>query len=895
MDNKETKYTANKIRDLFVSYFERFDHQVVESSSLLPENDPTLLFTTAGMVQMKPYFLGDLPPSNPRMTSVQKCLRTTDIDEVGDTTHLTFFEMLGNFSVGDYFKQGAIEYAWKFITEEIAIDPERLWVSIYLEDDEAAAIWQQIGVQPERIFRFDEKDNYWGPAGDSGPCGPCSEIHYDLTPGAQFHSESCGPNCDCGRFVELWNLVFMEYFQDTDGSRSKLTKPNIDTGMGLERLSAILQNVDNVYETDIFEPLIEKASLLTGASYGDNEETDKYIRTMVEHTRAAVFLIGDGVVPGNENQSYVLRRIIRRAIRAARNIGLQTKFIESLADAVYGNMQSAYPSLIEAREHITNTLVKEEEQFNRTLKMATALMNKIVRDAKEAGESELSGDQIFRLYDTYGLPIEIAEDIAADNELAIDKEGFEKSLQAQQERGRESQGFSQTSRLSEGYKDLATLTSEFVGYKEYTCESQVTGLIVGGGITTEASANQQVEIVTNQTPFYPEGGGQLSDVGTISGPEGVARITNVLRPVPESPDFIIHIGIVEEGKISIGDKVKLIIDGAHRQRTTRHHTATHLLHSGLRHVLGQHVRQAGSLVAPDHLRFDFAHNEPIDSHTLNVVTDTVNARIMHNIVVQTETKSINDALDDGALAFFGDRYEEVVRTVSILGDPLADGRIHSYELCGGTHVESTGQIGYSYVTSEGTIGSGIHRIEAVAGESAQELISKRLDLLSNVATTMNVSIDEVETRIHSQIRDLSDNRKAIKDLNKKLLFSLIPQLKDSIFVTSGNNISCIVESVGEVDSQDLILELVDTLNETMHDAVIIIGAIVNDKPYFVCSVSPNLVGKGDPFHAARLVKEVAAGVNGGGGGKPEMATAGGRDKDLLEDAMLIGRNKLLNI
>ena len=895
MDNTDTKYTAEKIRDLFISYFERFDHQVVESSSLLPENDPTLLFTTAGMVQMKPYFLGDLTPSNPRMASVQKCLRTTDIDEVGDTTHLTFFEMLGNFSVGDYFKQGAIEFAWKFVTEELQIDQERLWVSVYLEDDEAAAIWEKIGVPVNRIFRFDEKDNYWGPAGDSGPCGPCSEIHYDLTPGQKLHSESCGPNCDCGRFVELWNLVFMEYFQDTDGSRSKLARPNIDTGMGLERLSAILQNVDNVYETDIFKNLIGKAALLAGVAYGDNDEADKNIRTMVEHTRAAVFLISDGVVPGNENQSYVLRRIIRRAIRAARNVGLQTEFIEKLADEVYGNMGSAYANLVDSREHITSTLVKEEEQFNRTLRMATALMNKIVKDTKDAGESELLGDQIFRLYDTYGLPYEIAHDIAKDHDLTIDQEGFEESLRAQQERGRESQEFTQTSRLSEGYKDLASLVSQFVGYKEYSSESQVTGLIVGGGIAPQASTNQQIEIITNRTPFYPEGGGQISDIGTISGPAGLARITNVLRPVPESPNFIVHIGIVEEGKMSIGDKVKLTIDGVHRQRTTRHHTATHLLHSGLRHVLGQHVRQAGSLVAPDHLRFDFSHNQTIDSHILAKVSDTVNARIMHNIVVETETKSINDALDDGALAFFGDRYEEVVRTVSILGDPLVDGRIHSYELCGGTHVESTGQIGYSYITNEGTIGSGIHRIEAVAGETAQELVSNRLDLLSSVASAMNVSIDQVESRIHSQIHDLAESRKTIKSLNKKLLFSLIPQLKDSIFVTSRNNIACIVESVGEVDSQDLILELVDSLNETMNDAVIIIGAVVNDKPYFVCSVSPNLVGKGEPFHAARLVKEVATGVNGGGGGRPEMATAGGRDKDLLEDAMLIGRNKLLNI
>ena len=895
MDNKITKYNASTIRELFLEYFENLDHQSVESSSLLPENDPTLLFTTAGMVQMKPYFLGDLTPSNPNMASVQKCLRTTDIDEVGDTTHLTFFEMLGNFSVGDYFKKEAIVHAWKFITEEIHLDPDRLWVTVYTEDDEAASIWESMGVSADRIYRFDEKDNYWGPAGDSGPCGPCSEIHYDLTPNEKFHSDSCGPNCECGRFVELWNLVFMEYFQDTNGSRSKLDKPNIDTGMGLERLAAILQGVDNVYETDLFSNLIAKASSLANIPYGKNTESDKNIRTMVEHTRAAVFLICDGVIPGNENQSYVLRRIIRRAIRAARNIGIESNFIEELSNQVYVNMELAYPKLTEAREHITSTLVKEEEQFNKTLRMSMALMDKIVEEAKQNGDSQLSGQQIFRLYDTYGLPIEIAEDIAANHGLSIDKEEFKKSLEAQQERGRGTQEFVQTSRLSEGYKTLASLISDFVGYKETFVESQVTGLIVGGGIVTSANVNHQVEIVTRKTAFYPEGGGQLSDIGVIQGPEGVARVTSVIRPVPESHNFSVHIGVVESGTISVGDTVTMEVDTNHRQQTTRHHTATHLLHSGLRHILGDHVRQAGSLVAPDHLRFDFSHNDSIDTHTLTKVADTVNTRIMHNIIVQTETKSINDALDDGALAFFGDRYEEMVRTVSILGNSSTDLGIHSYELCGGTHVESTGQIGYAYVTSEGTIGSGVHRIEAVAGESAQELLSKRLDLLGNLAANLNVSIDDIESRIDMQIQDLNSSRKTIKNLNKQLLHSQIPRLKESMFESQNSSTHCIVESIGEIDSQDLILELVDILNQSINDAVIIIGAILNDKPYFVCSVSPNLVGKGEPFHAARLIKDVAAEVKGGGGGKAEMATAGGKDKNLMDQAIKLGRSKLLNI
>lgn len=882
--------TAAELRELYLSYFEEQGHQRVPSSSLVPQNDPTLLFTTAGMVQMKPYFMREATPPNVRLTSVQKSFRMTDVDEVGDMTHLTFFEMLGNFSIGDYFKKKAIEFAWEFCTQRVGLDPERLWATVFLDDDEASGLWEQTGVPVERIRRFDEKDNFWGPAGDSGPCGPCSEIHYDLKPGEPFHAPTCGPNCDCGRFVEIWNLVFMEYDQATDGTRTPLASKNIDTGMGLERLTAVIQDVDNVYDTDLFLRLIERAVEIAGRPYGEDEATDRALRTMVEHARSVAFLIADGVIPGNEGRGYVLRRVLRRGIRFARRIGVQGPFLDRIIEVVFNNMGAAYPSLIEARDHILTTVAREEEQFQRTLAVGTALLDEVVSQLVAQGETTVPGDELFRLYDTYGFPLEMAEEVAADRNLTVDGEGFQKAMDAQRERGRAASGFSAAREISEAYRTLSSLETRFLAYESTGASSNITGLIVGGGVVESASHNQQVEVVVADSPFYPEGGGQVGDIGLITGPNGVIRVSDTQRPVGERPGFVVHIGIVESGTIAVGDAIRMEVDVPHRNQTTRHHTATHLLHAALRQILGPHVRQAGSLVAPDHLRFDFSHTASVNEQEIAAVTRAVNERVLRNLLVETKTQPIQEALAGGALAFFGDRYGDVVRTVSIDGQSDDDGAPFSLELCGGTHVHATGEVGFAFVTGEGSIGSGMRRIEAVAGSSADALIGERLVTLERIARQLQVPADSIEERITSHLEELDQARKHAEALERQIARSKVQPLLQK--VERVGDVDLLAARVEGVSNADLLREITDDLRQAMGSGVIVLGAEINGKPSFVCAVTSDLVGKGETYHAARIIKEVAAVAGGGGGGRAEMATAGGRDPTKIDEALAAAKGLL---
>ena len=879
-----TKSTAASLRELFLSYFEEKEHLRVPSSSLVPKGDPTLLFTTAGMVPMKPYFLGEAVPPGNRLTSVQKSFRTTDVESVGDATHLTFFEMLGNFSIGDYFKEEAIQYAWEFCTKRVGLRAEKLWVTVLLEDDEAQKLWEQTGVPSDRIRRYGEEDNFWGPAGDSGPCGPCSEIHY------QFRDEpcdrpDCGPNCECGRFVEIWNLVFMQFDQAMDGTRSPLPKTNIDTGMSLERLTAVVQGVASVYETDLFRALIEKTSELSGKPFGENAETDRALRTVVEHSRAAAFLIADGVVPGNEGRGYVLRRVLRRCIRFAKRLGITGPFLAPMIEEVIEGMGSAYPELVAAKEHILVTACGEEARFQQTLSVGDALLENIVDRVIVNGGSVVSGEDVFRLHDTYGFPLELTEEVVAERGLSVDLAEFDRAMLAQRERGRAGSGFTGARGISEAHRALSSLSTRSLAHDSTEADSSVTGLTAGGAMVTNATELQEVEVVAEATPFYAESGGQVGDIGTIVGPSGRVRVSDTQRPVPDAPNFVIHVGMVEEGRISVGDAVRMEVDRDHRTHTKRHHTATHLLHAALRQVLGAHVRQAGSLVAPDHLRFDFSHNLSLNEAESAAVTRTVNERVLRNISVRSQVVPIQQALSRGALAFFGDRYGDIVRTVEIDGTP--DAPPFSLELCAGTHVHATGEIGFVYVTSESSIGSGMRRVEAVAGSAADTLITERLGVLNRVARQLGVTPDAVADRAAAQLAEADRARKRVEVLERELAASQVGSLLERVEHVHG--VALLAARV-DVPKAHILRDMTDDLRRDMGSGVIVLGSVINDKPSFVCVVTADLVGRGPPYHAGQIVKGIAAVAGGDGGGRSELATAGGRDPGKLDEALATARN-----
>ena len=875
--------TAADLRELFLTFFEEKEHLRVPSSPLVPQDDPTLLFTTAGMVQMKPYFTGEATPPRNRLTSVQKSFRTTDVESVGDSTHLTFFEMLGNFSVGDYFKGEAIRFAWEFCTDRVQLPPEKLWATVFLDDDEAQELWERTGVPAERIRRYGESDNFWGPAGDNGPCGPCSEIHVELHD-QPCDRQDCGPNCECGRFVEIWNLVFMQFDQATDGTRIPLSSTNIDTGMGLERLTAVVQGVGSVYETDLFVPLIDRVAKLAGKPFGRDADTDRALRAVAEHSRAASFLIADGVVPGNEGRGYVLRRVMRRAIRFAKRLDISDPFLAPMATHVIDQMGNVYPELIAAKDHILLTVSGEEERFDQTLAVGNALLEDVVAKVVEEGGGIVSGEHAFRLYDTYGFPIELTEEVVAEQGISVDREGFDRAMALQRERGRAAGGFSGAREVSEAHRALSSLHTRSFAHDATSAASSVAGLAVGGAMVASAAELQEVEIVTTETPFYAEAGGQVGDMGTIAGPNGTVRIRDTQRPMPDAPDFVVHIGFVKRGTIAVGDTVQMEVESGHRADTTRHHTATHLLHAALRAVLGPHVRQAGSLVAPDHLRFDFSHNLALNQAEAAAITKAVNSRVLKNIAVQSRVVPIQEALSKGALAFFGDKYGEMVRTVEINGS--GDDVPFSLELCGGTHVHATGEVGFVYVTNESSIGSGMRRVEAVAGSAADELISTRLAVLDRVAQQLGVAPDEVAERAAAQLQEADRARKRVETLERELATSQTSALINAVETVDG--VALLAARV-DVPKADLLRDMTDELREQMGSGVIVLGSVINNRPSFVCAVTPDLIGRGAPYHAGNIIKGIAAVAGGGGGGRAELATAGGRDPARLDAAIAAAR------
>jgi len=899
---------GDQIRESFIKFFEGNGHLHMPSASLIPAGDPTLLFTSAGMVPFKPFFMGEQTPPSRRMTSYQKSFRTTDIDEVGDHKHLTFFEMLGNFSIGDYFKKQAIAFSWELVTKVYQLDPGRLYVTVHLDDDEAFELWRDdIGVPLERIYRYGDEDNWWGPAGTEGPTGPCSELHYDCgaekgcadmiapdTLTAQFIQErdgseikpvpGCHPNCNCERFVELWNLVFMQFYQDPQHNRTPLPAPSVDTGMGLERMAAVLQEKSNVYETDLFQPIVHRVCELSGKTYGVDTDADYAIRVVAEHSRAASVLISDGVVPGNEGRGYVLRRVIRRGIRHGKRLGLDGAFMTEVVEVVLQRFGGVFKELVENHDFILRVIGVEEERFGQTMQTGLRLLEEELiprakQDTPPGQQSVITGKQAFTLHDTYGFPPELTAEIAREHGLEVDMEGFETEMQAQRERARAAHAFTGGMEVLTTYENLGMGQTEFVGYDNLHQDTVVVGILVdqtgGSGqarAVGHATQGHQVEIVLQSTPFYAEGGGQVGDQGTITGPNGLVRVEDTRSPVA---GLIVHHGVVEQGDVSQGDAVTALVGSTQRLDAARNHSGTHLLHAALRSVLGPHVRQAGSMVSQDRLRFDFSHVSALSSKEQLSVQGMANDKIRGNLTVSAHETTYADAVREGALAFFGDRYGDVVRVVE-----MSNGEPFSLEVCGGTHVSATGQVGTLFVLGESSIGGGMRRIEAVTGRAAEQLFVQQATKLDELSRKLQTPVPDLEARLDSFIQDNEELKRQLATMERTSLRSESEAMLGHVLDVEGVKVIAARTSAG---SADAMREMGDFLKAKLSSLVIVLGAVVDGNPLLISMVTPDLVARG--LNAGNIVRDTAKVVGGGGGGRPDLAQAGGRQPNKLDEAL----------
>ncbi len=860
--------SGKEIREAFLDFFAQRGHLVIPSSSLVPEGDPTLLFTGAGMVQFKPYFAGEAKPPSRRLASVQKCFRTTDIDKVGNDRSLTFFEMLGNFSIGDYFKRGAIELAWEFVIEWLELPEDRIWASIYHDDEEAFSLWQEIALPSSRIVRLGKEDNFWGPAGETGPCGPCSEIFYDRGAEAGCGQETCLPGCDCERFLEIWNLVFMEYHQDSEGNLVPLPEQNIDTGMGLERTAVAMQDVASVYETDLFAPIVARAGALAGRSYGDDGAVDRSLRVIAEHGRAVTFLVADGVLPSNEGRGYVLRRILRRAVRHGRLLGRQEPFLEEIAQEVIELMGGQYRELRERRDFILGVLAQEEMGFQYTLTVGSVILEDLMAEVLSEGEAEIPGREVFRLYDTYGFPVELTREMAAEKGLGLDERGFTEAMVEQRERARDAQAFG-LAKESEFYHALELPHTPFVGYDTLEATAEVINLARDGQVVDEVTEGDQVAVVLSETPFYAEAGGQIGDSGTVSSAGAEMAVADTQSPLP---GLTVHYGTVTRGSLRVGDTVMAKVDQARRLDIARNHTATHLLHKALREILGDHAQQSGSDVAPERLRFDFTHLQAVTAEELEAVERRVNAKIRENLPVATQITDYETAISSGAFAIFGEKYGDEVRMVRT-GD-------YTRELCGGTHLEATGEIGFFHILSEGSIGRGLRRIEAVTGRGAEEYVQQSLHLLDRIASQLGVTTAGLESSLSELMSELESQEDEMVKLRRRLARVEMTRVLAEAHEVDGIKV---ISAEVEAATMDTLREMTDWLRDQLGSAVIVLGAVMSGRPGFVAAVTPDLVDKG--LKADELIREVAAVVGGGGGGRSTLAQAGGKDPERIGQAL----------
>ncbi len=864
--------TGNEIRTQFLNYFEKHHHRIVRSSSLVPQDDPTLLFINAGMVQFKRVFLGEDKRDYVRATTSQKCVRAggkhNDLENVGYTArHHTFFEMLGNFSFGDYFKEGAIEFAWDLLTNGYGLPEDKLYGSIYLDDDEAYELWRKnIGLPEERVMRFGEEDNFWS-MGDTGPCGPCSEILIDRGEQYGCGKPDCTVGCECDRYLEIWNLVFMQFNRDASGKMTPLPKPSIDTGMGLERIVSLIQDVPTNYDTDLIQPIIQETEKLAEKRFGESGPTDVAMKVIADHSRAAAFLIGDGIMPSNEGRGYVLRRIMRRAIRYGRNIGLNRPFLHKTAKVVFDIMQPAYPELAEASAFITNVIENEEVRFLETLDTGLKLLNDTLSEIKAKGATQVPGDIIFKLYDTYGFPVDIVQDVVRDENMSLDMEGFDSAMEEQRARSRSVTTFTS---ISEAYKNLSAkgFKPEFRGYQMLTSESKVLLIVADGSEISEANAGQTIELVTEETPFYAEAGGQVGDAGKITHKNFEMEVVDTIK---DPTGLIIHKGHIISGNVKKGKKVTLHVDGVKREATALNHTATHILHAVLREVLGEHVKQAGSLVAPDRLRFDFTHFSPVDPETLAEIETRVNRRIRENVATHTEEMEAEAAFKSGATALFEEKYGDHVRVVS-----LSD---FSKEFCGGTHTAKTGDIGLFKIVSESSIASGVRRIEALTGEGALQYVQKTSRLLEDAAHLVKDKPDAVTSKVAKILSDLKTLEKEVERLKAKIASDSTEVGGDAI--KSVNNTKVLIQKVS-VNNPAALRDLADRLKEKLKSGIVVLGSANGPKAFLIVVVTKDLT---DRFHAGNVIKQIASTVGGSGGGRPDMAQAGGTKPEKLDAAL----------
>ncbi|REK75982.1 alanine--tRNA ligase [Paenibacillus paeoniae] len=863
---------ASEIRAKWLQFFEEKGHKIEPSASLVPHNDPSLLWINAGMAPLKSYFDGRVIPENPRIANSQKCIRTNDIENVGKTRrHHTFFEMMGNFSIGDYFKEEVITWAWEFLTDKkwIGFDPERLSVTVYPEDEEAFRFWnEKIGLPAERIYKLEE--NFWDIG--EGPCGPCTEIFYDRGDKyGDLTDPECWPGGENERFLEVWNLVFSQFNHNKDGSYTPLPSKNIDTGAGLERFASILQDVDSNFDTDLFRPIIDRTCEIAGVTYKTNEEQDIALKVIADHVRTVVFSVGDGVMPSNEGRGYIIRRLLRRAVRYGKKLGVDRPFLYELTSVVGDVMGVYYSEVVEKREFIERVIRTEEERFHETLSDGLSMLSEIVTSAQSAGSSEIQGVDAFRLYDTYGFPFDLTEDFAAEHNMTVDRAGFDAEMELQRERGRGGRRETESMKVQGGPLSDYTDKSEFVGYTDPITESQIKEIVLDDAFAQEAGEGNHVLVLLDRTPFYAESGGQIADRGTITGEGFELRVDNVTK-APHGQT--VHHAVVVSGTAKAGATVQSVIDKGAREDIIKNHTATHLLHKALKEVLGDHVNQAGSLVETDRLRFDFSHFGSVTAEELAEIERKVNEQIWLGTDVDISNKSLAEAKAMGAMALFGEKYGDVVRVVRV-GD-------YSLELCGGCHVRNTSQIGLFKLLGESGIGSGVRRIEAVTGRHAYTYYEEQVELLKQSAALVKSNVADVPKRIEGLNAQLKELSRENESLQAKLSRIEAGSLESQAVKAGEVTILC---AKVNAPSMDALRGIVDELKPKLGASVIVLGAIADDKVNLAAAVSADLVKKG--FHAGKIIKEAAIVCGGNGGGRPDMAQAGGKDVSRLDEALKV--------
>lgn len=862
---------SSVIRQKWLDFFASKGHKIEHSASLVPHNDPSLLWINAGMAPLKPFFDGRIKPDNPRIASSQKCIRTNDIENVGKTKrHHTFFEMLGNFSIGDYFKKEAIEWAWEFLTskEWIGFDPDKLYVTIHPEDDEAFQYWHEmIGLPAERIYRLE--DNFWEIG--EGPCGPCSEIFYDRGPAfGDADDPEMYPGGENERYLEVWNLVFTQYNRNKDGSYTPLPNKNIDTGAGLERLASILQNVDSNFDTDLFMPIIDRTCSITGASYGKNEETDVALKVIADHIRTVAFAAGDGVLPSNEGRGYVIRRLLRRAVRYGKVLGMERPFLHELVSVVKEIMGEHYHELVEKESFIQTVIRNEEERFHETLNEGLDILASFIDQAKAEGRTTISGDDAFKLYDTYGFPLDLTEDFASEHGFDVDREGFEQAMEAQRQRARAARQEASSMTVQGGPLSEFKEESEFVGYDQLeVSEATIIAVIQDDQMTDAAGENESCMVLLDRTPFYAESGGQVSDRGTISN-EHMQAVVEEVGKAPHGQH--VHTVQVLKGTLRVGDKVRAAVQADMRENIIKNHTATHLLHKALKEVLGTHANQAGSLVAPERLRFDFSHFGAVTEEELKEIETKVNEQIWKNIPLTIDYMPLSEAKAIGAMALFGEKYGDIVRVVQISD--------YSIELCGGCHVDSTGQIGLFKIVGESGIGSGVRRIEAVTGKFAYQFVEEQLQLLKTVAAGLKSSIQDAPQRLESLQQQLREVMRENESLRSKLNSLEAGSLTDQVKEVNGVPLLAAKVNAGGMDS---LRDMADEMKQKLSSAVIVLGAEHDGKALLIAAVTKDLTARG--LHAGQIIKQIAPICGGGGGGRPDLAQAGGKNPAKLDEAL----------